>query len=618
TTHKPPIETDRLSAVLDRLINKTTYDKRLRPMYGSSPVDVGITIHVSSISAVSEVDMDFTLDFYMRQTWKDPRLAFQDSNVDGNKIGSLTVGVDYLDKLWKPDTFFPNEKKSFFHTATTHNSFLRIDPDGTVFTSQRLTVTATCPMKLQLFPMDSQRCRLEIESYGYAVKDINYHFIEKVKNENFTLPQFQLLEVSNATRVEELSSGKYVRLIAFFLFKRSIGFYIIQIYLPSILIVVISWVSFWLSRDATPARIGLGVTTVLTMTTLMTTTNAAMPKVSYVKSIDIFLGVSFLMVFASLVEYAAVGYITKRHKLIVKRKQSRALSIAPQSPDLPHQRSVSVPAYYNTAYRPFYSSTDRSSNLYIDSNTRPPIAVTGQLDRPCLCPPSIPDVTTPLLSVPKSTRALSMSRESVVVFDMERIEEEDENPRGSRLPPRLIRYATRIKRAFRPSNIDKHSRSIFPTINKHGPSHIALSHPSSLFLHGVPTVSLVSAPFLNRRLRWVHSGGDRLLLGEDEGRREETRGSCIRHFHPPSVQHYSIPRQFIRSCHLFRSIRPSVRGGSPRKEHGILLDEHRHSFHAHRNHLMGLILAQSRGKSSKSGIGGDYCAYHDHSHHNHQ
>lgn len=36
---------------------------------------------------------DFTLDFYMRQTWKDPRLAFEDSNVDGNKIGSLTVSI---------------------------------------------------------------------------------------------------------------------------------------------------------------------------------------------------------------------------------------------------------------------------------------------------------------------------------------------------------------------------------------------------------------------------------------------------------------------------------------------------------------------------------------------
>ncbi|KAK5968671.1 Neurotransmitter-gated ion-channel transmembrane region, partial [Trichostrongylus colubriformis] len=91
--------------------------------------------------------------------------------------------------------------------------------------------------------------------------------------------------------------GEYSRLTSYFLFKRNIGFYIIQIYLPSVLIVVISWVSFWLSRDATPARVALGVTTVLTMTTLMTTTNSAMPKVSYVKSIDIFLGFFTVIIF---------------------------------------------------------------------------------------------------------------------------------------------------------------------------------------------------------------------------------------------------------------------------------------------------------------------------------
>ncbi len=73
-----------------------------------------------------------------------------------------------------------------------------------------------------------------------------------------------------------------------------------QIYIPSSLIVIISWVSFWLNRGATPARVGLGVTTVLTMTTLMASTNAALPKISYVKSIDVYLGACFFMVFASL------------------------------------------------------------------------------------------------------------------------------------------------------------------------------------------------------------------------------------------------------------------------------------------------------------------------------
>uniref|UniRef100_A0A915AXP1 Neurotransmitter-gated ion-channel transmembrane domain-containing protein n=1 Tax=Parascaris univalens TaxID=6257 RepID=A0A915AXP1_PARUN len=48
------------------------------------------------------------------------------------------------------------------------------------------------------------------------------------------------------------------------------------------------------------------------MTTLMTSTNASLPKVSYVKSLDIFLGVCFFIVFASLLEYAAIGYLMKR------------------------------------------------------------------------------------------------------------------------------------------------------------------------------------------------------------------------------------------------------------------------------------------------------------------
>ena len=41
-----------------------------------------------------------------------------------------------------------------------------------------------------------------------------------------------------------------------------------------------------------PSRVGLGVTTVLTMTTLMASVNAALPKISYMKSIDIYLEAS--------------------------------------------------------------------------------------------------------------------------------------------------------------------------------------------------------------------------------------------------------------------------------------------------------------------------------------
>ena len=57
------------------------------------------------------------------------------------------------------------------------------------------------------------------------------------------------------------------------------------------------------------------MTTVLTMTTLMASVNAALPKISYMKSIDIYLGVCFFMVFGALIEYACVGYTAKRIQL---------------------------------------------------------------------------------------------------------------------------------------------------------------------------------------------------------------------------------------------------------------------------------------------------------------
>jgi len=268
-------------------------------------------MRILSISSVSEVMMDFTADFYFRQTWVDPRLRF----VRSGDITTLYVGAEVSKRIWLPDTFFGNEKMAYFHEATTPNVFLRIDHTGEVYRSIRLTVTSSCPMKLQYFPMDRQQCTIEAESYGYNVKDIIYRWARSTaveRDKTISLPQFDIIRTEQKTRIEELSSGTYSRLVAEIHFARRMGYYLIQIYIPSSLIVVISWVSFWLHRNASPARVQLGVTTVLTMTTLMSSTNAALPKISYVKSIDVFLGTCFVMVFAALLEYATVGYLGKR------------------------------------------------------------------------------------------------------------------------------------------------------------------------------------------------------------------------------------------------------------------------------------------------------------------
>ena len=59
------------------------------------------------------------------------------------------------------------------------------------------------------------------------------------------------------------------------------GYYLIQMYIPSLLIVILSWVSFWINMDAAPARVALGITTVLTMTTQSSGSRASLPKVGH-------------------------------------------------------------------------------------------------------------------------------------------------------------------------------------------------------------------------------------------------------------------------------------------------------------------------------------------------
>lgn len=93
------------------------YDKRVRPNYGGPPVEVNVTMHILSISSVSEVLMDFTADFYFRQTWIDPRLSF--TAIDNI---TLFVGAEVSKKIWLPDTFFGNEKMvSFVSTDRISN-----------------------------------------------------------------------------------------------------------------------------------------------------------------------------------------------------------------------------------------------------------------------------------------------------------------------------------------------------------------------------------------------------------------------------------------------------------------------------------------------------------------
>jgi len=96
-----------------------------------SVISVNTNDYQSNKSPVSY--QDFTLDFYFRQFWTDPRLAFKPRP----GVETLSVGSEFIKNIWVPDTFFVNEKQSYFHIATTSNEFIRIHHSGSITRSIR-------------------------------------------------------------------------------------------------------------------------------------------------------------------------------------------------------------------------------------------------------------------------------------------------------------------------------------------------------------------------------------------------------------------------------------------------------------------------------------------------
>ncbi|XP_069981907.1 glycine receptor subunit alpha-2-like [Penaeus vannamei] len=126
------------------------------------------------------------------------------------------------------------------------------------------------------------------------------------------MPQFNIINNETDRCHEDFQIGNYSCLRALITLERNIGFHLVQSYLPSILIVVISWMGFWMDTDSVPARTCLGVTTLLTVSNQASETQLKIPQVSYIKALDIWMGVCTAFIFAALLEFTVVNYYWRK------------------------------------------------------------------------------------------------------------------------------------------------------------------------------------------------------------------------------------------------------------------------------------------------------------------
>uniref|UniRef100_A0A8D0GPB7 Glycine receptor beta n=1 Tax=Sphenodon punctatus TaxID=8508 RepID=A0A8D0GPB7_SPHPU len=249
------------SNILNRLL--VPYDPRIRPNFKGIPVDVAVNIFINSFGSIQETTMDYRVNIFLRQKWNDPRLKLPN---DWRGSDTLTVDPTMFKCLWKPDLFFANEKNANFHDVTQENILLFIFRDGDVLVSMRCCTTTLIPVDLALEQVSS--------FIGYTTDDLRFIWQsgDPVQLEKIALPQFDIkkedIEYGNCTKYYKVT----------------------------------------------------GIFSVLNLASECTTLAAELPKVSYVKALDVWLIACLLFGFASLVEYAVVQVMLNNPKRIEAEK----------------------------------------------------------------------------------------------------------------------------------------------------------------------------------------------------------------------------------------------------------------------------------------------------------
>merc|ERR1719334_2881305 len=125
-------------------------------------------------------------------------------------------------------------------------------------------------------------------------------------NANISLAQFSftvLLMDSYSTDYYDIA---YPGLIMKLHLTRQLTYHLVQTYIPSTVFVVIAWLSLFVPPESVPGRVGMGMTTLLTLTAMFSSVRQNVPKVSYVSLLDVWMLVCMIFVFACILEFIAV------------------------------------------------------------------------------------------------------------------------------------------------------------------------------------------------------------------------------------------------------------------------------------------------------------------------
>lgn len=126
---------------------------------------------------------------------------------------------------------------------------------------------------------------------------------------SLNLDNFSLEKYSTRNGLSKQTiTGSYAYIELNFVFKRLSNYYLVAIYIPSAMLVIVSFFSFWVDIKNQVLKCTINLAGLSTLALLLTLMNTSLPHVSYTKAIDLWTGVCITFIFAAFAESIIVYY----------------------------------------------------------------------------------------------------------------------------------------------------------------------------------------------------------------------------------------------------------------------------------------------------------------------
>ena len=271
------------SRIMKGVFISTDYDPEVSPK--DSLTSVSYEIRNFKVEEMNELKKQLTVHLRVRGTWIDSRITANFSGTDNNII---LLEKKFHPLLWTPyknifidfmisrkNTYHDTNIRFFKMCPSESWVFGRYPPNTLILSAeidQRVVISCSKSIEYMNFPYDSNQCKFVVRS-EYANATLG--FITQNAREKFFRPQelsgFRVLNSKIIQPTLESTRGnefQYTRFGVEIRLERIFEIYIYEYYLPCLLIVLASNLSFIIPLSALPARVGLVVTLFLTLTNM--------------------------------------------------------------------------------------------------------------------------------------------------------------------------------------------------------------------------------------------------------------------------------------------------------------------------------------------------------------